>query len=296
MDSSALNNAAYSAANAATAAASDNALPKNPSAEGQDNKPADLTTMGVAEPLQVAPETNKPVDTPAATTNGTAAAPAGVNGTENKFEPVVPEEHKQTDDSSAAPDTQKPASSIDAPVTTESSGSGQPPVMTGANPSTSEPKQTGLDHDDGVKEAAAGAAPVAAEKPTDVNGSKDIDMKDAPLEAPASDSAPTASQAVPTTSDEPTSKTAGTGEKRKADTDATNGASAAEEPAEKKQKSTVEKVVDKAKEVVEDVKEKTGVANNRDNGPARKASKRGKKEAPPVGRTERKTRSQGRVE
>lgn len=181
--------------------------------------------------------------------------------------------------------------------------------MTGANPSASEPKPTESDQDDGVKDVTAataaaaggGAAPVTTDKPAELNGSgnKDIDIKDAPLAAKAAGAAPTTANLGETSaSNDTTSQNAETGEKRKADTGATNGAATAEEPAEKKQKSTVEKVVEKAKEVVEDVKEKTtgSTASNKDNGPARKASKRGKKDAPPVGRTERKTRSQARLE
>lgn len=304
---------AQSTANASVAATENSALLKSPPVEGKDDKAAESKTTGAELPIQLVPETHKPADTPAATSNGTSngtadgisEAPtsigAGVNGTESKPEPLTPEENKQASHPSAAPDTEKPEpSSTDAPQTTASSGTGQPPVMTGANPSASEPEAAGSDQDDGVKDAAAAPAapaapvsPVATDKPTELNGGekKDVDMNDASPAALTSDTAPTTAQDLA-----PTSKTAETGDKRKADADATNGATATEEPAEKKQKSVVEKIVDKAKDVVEDVKEKTGTATTKDNGPARKASKRGKKDAPPVGRTERKTRSQGRVE
>jgi hypothetical protein len=179
--------------------------------------------------------------------------------------------------------------------------------MTGAL-GASEPKPAGPTNDDGVKDAAPAAA---ATKPAEMNGAndKDVEMKDGADAAPAAETFATSSAApgatekpapTPATTADPGpsmdthGSPAETGEKRKAEAAGTNGVTASEEPAEKKQKQgVVAKVVEKAKEVVEDVKEKAEA--KKDNGPTRKGSKKGKKEvAPaPVGRTARKTRSQG---
>lgn len=272
--------------------------------------------MGGAEPLPLAPETTKQADAPATEANGAADAPAsnsnGVNGatTGAKFEPVVPEE-KKADTAAAAPAVETPASSAAAPGTSasDSAAPAQAPVMTGAL-GASEPKPAESTNDDGVKDATA------TTKPAELNGSndKDVEMKDsapptssletadAPAAAPA---APEKATPVPAATTDPASNieasdtTAETGEKRKAEAAGTNGATANEEPAEKKQKQgVVGKVVEKAKEVVEEVKEKTESSSKKDNGPTRKASKKGKKEAAPapVGRTARKTRSQGNAD
>lgn len=128
---------------------------------------------------------------------------------------------------------------------------------------------------------------VAAVEPESSSEQKDVDMKDAvpaPATAPVADGtgASSASGAGLATNGEEA-----TGEKRKAEAGA-NGTATSEGPAEKKHKGLAGKVATKAKEVVEEVKEKAT--------PARKNSKKGKKEQAPVGRTERKTRSQGRLE
>lgn len=81
------------------------------------------------------------------------------------------------------------------------------------------------------------------------------------------------------------------GKKRKADDTDETGGDAAEEataPPAKKRKGTFAKAVAKAKEAVHDVKEK---ATSKRKGP-----KKEKKERLPVGRTERKTRSQAKTE
>lgn len=134
---------------------------------------------------------------------------------------------------------------------------------------------------------------------------KDVEMKDAtpisasekpsaaapaPVTAPATDTsgvasttgAPTITPALATPS---TAAAEATGGKRKAPADAEE---ATVEPATKKQKGAFSRAMDKAKEAVKDVKEKAK--------PGRKPGKREKKEIAPVGRTERKTRSQARAE
>lgn len=96
----------------------------------------------------------------------------------------------------------------------------------------------------------------------------------------------------PVSNIEASSTSAETGKKRKAEAAGTNGATADEEPAEKKQKQgVVGKVIGR----VADMNKKTKGGFEKDNVPTRKASKKGKKEAAPapVGRTARKTRSQG---
>lgn len=272
----------------------------------------------------MAPEVSKPAATSAADTNG---ATATVNGTGDNFQPVVPEESKQSSAPVADASTDKAVAPVGAPTTSDAAGntsdSAQPPVMTGALPSgdqseagpapiaSIEPTQ-----EDGVKDV-----PATTTKPVEqgVNGNdengiekegtatdenKDVDMKDAaPTRVESSteqkdvdmkDSGPTAATisdgtGVPSTSGaaSPADGEEATGEKRKAEA-GTNGTAADKEPAEKKQKGLADKVVTKAKDVVEEVKEKAT--------PARKNSKKGKKEPAAVGRTERKTRSQGRAE
>lgn len=281
-------------------------------------------TSEVTKPLAVAPEVSKPAATSAADTNG---ATATVNGTGDNFQPVVPEESKQSSAPVADASTDKAVAPVGAPTTSDAAGntsdSAQPPVMTGALPSgdqseagpapiaSIEPTQ-----EDGVKDV-----PATTTKPVEqgVNGNdengiekegtatdenKDVDMKDAaPTRVESSteqkdvdmkDSGPTAATisdgtGVPSTSGaaSPADGEEATGEKRKAEA-GTNGTAADKEPAEKKQKGLADKVVTKAKDVVEEVKEKAT--------PARKNSKKGKKEPAAVGRTERKTRSQGRAE
>ncbi|KAG6366163.1 hypothetical protein INS49_000339 [Diaporthe citri] len=305
-----------------TAPAADNALPKNPLAEAPADKPAEATSTSVAGavPLPLAPETTKQGDAPATEASGKTDAPAsnsnGVNGTTAgaKFEPVVPEE-KKADTAAPAPAVENPASSAAVPgeSASESTAPAQTPVMTGAL-GASEPKPAEATNDDGVKDATA------APKPAELNGAnekdvdKDVEMKDSAAAAPApaipaaSSAAPAAPQKTapapaattdPDSNIEASTTTAETGEKRKVEATGTNGATAAGEPAEKKQKQgVVGKVVEKAKEVVEEVKEKAEGGAKKENGPTRKASKKGKKEAapPPVGRTARKTRSQGNAD
>lgn len=317
-DSSApVSSAAQPSVDPVAAPAADNALPKNPLTETPADKPAEATSApgAAAEPLPLAPETSKQEDAPATEPAGTsdAAAPNsnGVNGTTTgaKFEPVVPEE-KKADTAAPAPAVETPAASSAAPGAgaSESIAPAQAPVMTGAL-GGSEPKPAESTNDDGVKDAAASAT-----KPAELNGAndKDVEMKDSTGAAPAPEASGTSSAApvaqekpapIPAATTDPASNTeagstsAETGEKRKAETAGTNGATADEEPAEKKQKQgVIGKVVEKAKEVVEEVKEKT--ESKKDNGPTRKGSKKGKKEAPPapVGRTARKTRSQGNAD
>ncbi|POS75366.1 hypothetical protein DHEL01_v206233 [Diaporthe helianthi] len=302
--------------------AADNALPKNPRTEAPADKPAEATAapVGAEEPLSLAPETSKQGDAPATESTGTSDAAAtssnGVNGTTTgaKSEPVIPEE-KKADTAAPAPTVETAAASSAAPGpgASESTAPAQVPVMTGALAS-SEPKPVEPTNDDGVKDASAVTATIATTattKPAELNGAsdKDVEMKDSTDAAPAPETsgtsltAPVAQEkpapvslaaADPTSSTEPGSTPAETGEKRKAEAAGTNGATADEEPAEKKQKQgVIGKVVKKAKEVVEEVREKT--ESKKDNGPTRKGSKKGKKEAPPapVGRTARKTRSQG---
>lgn len=201
-------------------------LPKNPFADSQASKPSESTTSGVTQPLAVAPEIHKPADTPAATSNGSAAAPltasagpeasessnTGLNGSANKFEPVVPEEAKQASDPAPvadpnpAPSTEKPSSSIsEAPATalstnsnsevpTSSSASGQPPVMTGAlplgdqsKPAASEPKPSDSTQHDGVEDV-----PGANVAPKPAGTSETVPIKDA-SEKPTATSAPESS-------------------------------------------------------------------------------------------------------
>lgn len=207
------------------------------------------------------------------------------------------------------------------------SGSDQPlaaadalPLENHSEPTPPTTESTNLDQQDGVKDVPVGTAAPASvsisessvvnggEKedvkknegvPT-ADGEKDVELKDA---APASttessekdidmkdaDPTPTAAPVASTTTVPPVPTSNGkevTSDKRKAD-NGTNGSTADEEPAQKKQKG-LDKVVAKAKEVIEEVKEKAT--------PARKTSKKGKKDTVPVGRTERKTRSQGHVD
>ncbi|KAJ4425185.1 hypothetical protein N0V82_000240 [Gnomoniopsis sp. IMI 355080] len=125
--------------------AGDNATAKNPFADTPSTNHSDAATPGVSKPLAVTPEAHKPSDTPAATTNGSAAAPAapadsaingnGVNGSGPKLETLVPEETKQTSAPAASAAAEAPAtSSLGASAPSSSSTSAQPPVMTGALP------------------------------------------------------------------------------------------------------------------------------------------------------------------
>ncbi|PSS05141.1 hypothetical protein BD289DRAFT_449016 [Coniella lustricola] len=122
--------------------------------------------------------------------------------------------------------------------------------------------------------ASAGASAPVAAPATDITGLASTTA------APA---AVTTGSAVNTANhEEPVNQ------KRKAEADA-DGIDETGEPNPKKQKGAIAKAVDKAKDVVDDVKTK---ATN-------KGNKKPKKEAAPAvpaGRTERKTRSQGRVE
>lgn len=145
-----------------------------------------------------------------------------------------------------------------------------------------EEKPTGVKplEETAVEEKPAEPKPeTATTAPATLNGgSKDVEMTDAPepaenLNAPAPDttekpSIPAATEPVAT-------------EKRKAET---NG----DEPKGKKQK-----IADSVSSVVESAKETVAKATN---GPSRKDSKKGKKEPAPIGKTLRKTRSQGPVE
>lgn len=319
--------AAEQSSNPVAAATTGDVPPKEPVAEAQTStKTADPATAEVTQPLPVVPETHKAAGTSATDTNGTAS---GVNGTGDSFKPVVPEESKQSSAPSADASVDRPVASDGAPATSDAheptNDSAQPPVMTGALPLGDQPKQASASTDpvesaqeDGVKDLPAtttkttepsvngddkkdGAtsdevAPDAAadEKkdvdmkdvaPVEADSSiqpKDVDMKNAvPATVPVSDAtgAPSISGTVSAADGEEV-----TGEKRKAETEA-NGIAADEEPAEKKHKGLAGKVASKAKEVVDEVKEKAT--------PGRKNSKKGKREQAPVGRTERKTRSQG---
>lgn len=197
------------------------------------------------------------------------------------------------------------------------------------------PKPAASTQSDGVKETVTDSGPLAssAVAPTALNGADkkdaagstvltsedkpsttasitapaekaDVEMKDAPVPSttqqpstlasapPAAGAdisglagatvAPTPAPALATPATAATEPA--TGEKRKADADDV------EEPAAKKPKGTFAKAVDKAKSAIQDVKEKAK--------PGRKPGSKAKKEAapPPVGRTERKTRSQARAE
>lgn len=101
--------------------------------------------------------------------------------------------------------------------------------------------------------------------------------------------APTPTPALATPA---TAGTEATGEKRKADTGTKHSL---EMPPEKKGKGALSKAVNNAKDAFEDVKEKAKPGKAK---PGRKPGSKTKKEAPrpPVGRTERKTRSQARAE
>ncbi|CAN8102954.1 unnamed protein product [Discula destructiva] len=135
------------------------------------------------------------------------------------------------------------------------------------------------------------ALPPAAEKPSVSAPAPDTNTAPVATTAPVSDmsgvtgvtgatEAPTTTPALATPA---TAAAEATGAKRKADTDNT------EEPATKKHKGAFSRAMDKAKEAVQEVKEKAK--------PGRKPGKKAKKETapPPVGRTERKTRSQARA-
>lgn len=318
--------AAEQSSNPVDSAKTGDAPPKEPLTEAQADKAAEPASSEITQPLEVVPEPQKPADTPAANTNGTAT---GVNGTSDKVQSLAPEESKQSSASTADKSADKITASDDAPtvgnVAEATSDPVQPPVMTGALPLDDQAEQGPAStapvesiQEDGVKEVPTTAA--EADEP-DTNGTekrddevaaqivptavadekKDVDMKDAgPVESSTEqkdvemkDSAPktiTASAAADGTDVSATSTANDvelTGAKRKA-TNGQNGAATAEEPAEKKQKGLADKVVTKAKEVVEEVKEKAT--------PTRKNSKKAKKEQAPIGRTERKTRSQGRAE
>lgn len=150
------------------------------------------------------------------------------------------------------------------------------------------------DADVEMKDAPAAASPITAAVPSTAAPGATVAPIAAPLashpvSAPVTDVTSTAS----TTAMPALGGLGGevAGEKRKAGVGpvaGSNGAAVAEEPAEKKQKGPLAKVLNKAKEAVEEVKEKTT--------PARKNSKKAKKDPAPVGRTERKTRSQGHAE
>lgn len=165
------------------------------------------------------------------------------------------------------------------------------------------------------KDAAGSTGLASLDKPTAVPAEKqDVEMKDAsapstsekpPTLASAPSAAPPAAPPAagadvsgltgatgaptptPALATPATAVTEATGEKRKADSDAPDGV---EEPAAKKQQGAFSKAVDKAKSAIHDVKQKAK--------PGRKPGSKAKKEAapPPVGRTERKTRSQARAE
>lgn len=209
-----------------------------------------------------------------------------------------------------------------APAAASSTSAPKPSVLNGA-----ESKDAGIDapatstvlgekkDDEKKKDAVHADTLPSAEKPSTaistadaVEEDKDVEMKDAasipapekPLApaptpvtgtAPATDisgvSAPTAGAptTTPALATPSTAVQEATGGKRKAETDAEEPAGA---PAAKKQKGAFSRAMDKAKEAVKDVKDKAK--------PGRKPGKREKKEIAPVGRTERKTRSQARAE
>lgn len=123
---------------------------------------------------------------------------------------------------------------------------------------------------DAAPSTTAPASSLAAGKPAE----------SAPTSAAAPEEPATAhaSAAVPTETGGPASK----GKKRKAEGD--DEPVKAEEPTAKKRKGPIVRAVAKAKGVVGDMKEK-----------ASSKSKKAKKDPAPVGRTERKTRSQARA-
>lgn len=250
-------------------------------------------------------------------TPGTAASePIALNGDDRK-EPKV----EGTTSPSTAPistgastgvetgekngaDTQNAATSVHAPTAVPS-----------AVPATTE---LGEEKDVEMEDATPLTAPAPTTKPSTTEATEPSEKGDVEMQ----NAAPTASSAepvvpepaAPTTSAEtkdnvgdatPATGVAGTpitaeaaqsavptpmtgSKKRKAADEAgVNGADASAEPTAKKQKGAFARAVAKAKETVHDVKEK---ATSK-----RKGSKK-EKERPAVGRTERKTRSQGRAD
>lgn len=195
-------------------------------------------------------------------------------------------------------------------VATEPSSAPKPNDLNGEKKDSAIDTSTSivLDEKKDSEKPAFTEEPKATAPAADPVEQKDVEMKDAapipaaekpsapaptpvPATAPVTDTtglasttgAPTTTPALATPS---TAVTEATGGKRKAPADEVEAA--APEPAAKKQKGAFSRAMDKAKEAVKDVKEKAK--------PGRKPGKREKKEIAPVGRTERKTRSQARAE
>lgn len=208
--------------------------------------------------------------------------------------------------SSAVPEADKNGSAVGAHGSTDANTGSNPfnSTSTDSAPTATENKDTaaptGLVSEDKASAGLASESKPETVVPTSAPIEKeDVEMKDATpppsLEnaKPDTTTAPVsgipevvgatgAPMTTPALATPATTAVEATGTKRKADT------AEAEEPATKKQKGAFSKALDKAKEAVKDVKDKAK--------PGRKPGKKAKKEAapPPVGRTQRTTRSQAR--
>ncbi|EOO00904.1 hypothetical protein UCRPA7_3619 [Phaeoacremonium minimum UCRPA7] len=261
---------------------SDNAPPKDPVADSLGVKPSEEKPAEQA-PAAVDPTPSK-LEAPAAETAPVQPTEAQSKPAEESSEPA-----KLTEPAAEAKPVE-PASGAESKTVPEWTSALQseskPPAPEPAEqvnaPAPAEPAK-----DEPVKDSII--PPAAEEKPAETKpettatlngGSKDVEMKDAPepaenLNAPAPDTAEKPSIPAAT---EPVAA-----DKRKAET---NG----DEPKGKKQKTGI---ADAVSSVVESAKETVTKATN---GPSRKDSKKGKKDPAPIGKTLRKTRSQGPVE
>lgn len=258
----------------------DNIQPLVPEVSKQSNAPAVDSSANKTPAPDSAPTTSDAIETP--TESGQPAVMTGalpLGGQSNQGPALItPIESMQDDGVKDVPATATKTPELGANGT-DKKDRGEGASSADIAPGAAVAEKKDVDMKD--------VAPVESESSSGSSEQKDVDMKDtAPAPATASSAdgtgAPGTSGAVSATNGE-----GATGEKRKAEAGA-NGTATNEEPAEKKHKGLADKAASKAKEVVEEVKEKAT--------PARKNSKKGKKEQAPVGRTERKTRSQGRAE
>lgn len=300
---SATNNASEAPSSSATSVqppVMTGALPPGDKPEDTTPKPAESTEADGVNDISAVTAASEPSalngDDKKEATDVGGASPSAVPGSTGASIGAETGEKNDTDLKDDAPPVFAPVAEPSAVATTTGLGEKKDVDMEDAapssapaattKPSTTEPVEKG----DVEMQDAAPAAPSAdpavptPAAPVTTSTEKEDDVKDA---APATDVVGTASTAEATPAAAPAPVTGG--KKRKADDEAdVNGACATEEPAAKKQKGTFARAVAKAKEAVHDVKEKAT--------PKRKGTKKEKKERPPVGRTERKTRSQGRAD
>lgn len=309
LGASATNNVSGAASSSTTAVqppVMTGALPLGDKPEDTTPKPAESTEADGVKDITAGNAASEPI-----ALNGDDKKEDKVEGTDSSTAPVSTGastganigEKTDADTKGAVPSVSVPTETPSAPAPTTELDEKKDVAMEDAVPST-EPAST---------TKASTAEPVGATGATEPTEKGDVEMQDATPAVPSAEPV-VPEPPVPTTSTEkkddakdtaPATVVAGTANnsettqpaapapvtgsnKRKAvDEPEVNGAAATEEQPAKKQKGTFAKAVAKAKEAVHDVKEKAT--------PKRKGTKK-EKERPAVGRTERKTRSQGRAD